>query len=139
MARVARTRCQGLEFSPDSFELLRGHLFAVGASRQALTLLDTLDRFKVCFDEQSQRTPEGHRLFQEHFTGNNARFSDSSDTEKNNFKAELTFSHPTMNGEFLFCSWHGKTMSSISPGQSVLVSLFMWFTSVRKSPNVSYF
>lgn len=61
--------------SPDSFEPLRGHSFAVGASCEALTLLDTLDRFKVCFDEQGQRTPEGHRLFQEHFTGNNARWA----------------------------------------------------------------
>lgn len=112
LATIARMRFQRLVFSPESFDPLRGCPFVVGASRQILTLLDTLDRFKGCFDKHGQRTLEGHRLYQDHFTGENAWFSDSSKTEKNSFQAELTFSHPRMEGVSLFCPWHGKVKTS---------------------------
>jgi hypothetical protein len=108
LARIARTRCQRLEFSTDCFQPLLGIPFVVGASRQVLTLLDTLDRFMGCFDEHGQRTPEGQRLYQDHFTGDKAWFSDSSDAEKIQFKQDLTFRHPTTSDAFLFCPWKGK-------------------------------
>jgi hypothetical protein len=108
LAGVAKTRCQRLTFATDSFEPLRGIPFVFGASRQLLTLLDTLDRFKGCVNEQGQRTQEGQRIYQDHFTGYKAWFSDSSDAEKINFKLDLTFHHPTISGAFLFCPWHGK-------------------------------
>lgn len=102
------TRCPNLTFSANSFAPLRGYPFAHGAAKRLDVLLDTLNRFKSCFDANGQRTPEGHLLYQNHFAGSNARFSDSSDTEKHDFRAELTFRHPTLVGESLACTWHGK-------------------------------
>jgi hypothetical protein len=63
---------------------------------------------KGCFDDQGHRNDEGHRLYANHFTGAKASFSDSSDSEKNDFRNELTFAHPEQPGETLFCAWHGK-------------------------------
>jgi len=37
-----------------------------------------------------------------------AWFSDSSDAEKNEFRTELTFKHPEIDGETLFCTMHDK-------------------------------
>lgn len=105
---VSRLRFSNLTFSADSFNYLRGLPFADGAAKQLLTRFDTLDRFKCCFDDQGQRTAEGQRLYQDHFTGENGWFSDSSDKEKVDFKADLTFPHPDVIGDTLFCTWHGK-------------------------------
>lgn len=105
---VSKLRFSNLTFSVDSFHYLRGLPFADGAANQLLTRFDTLDRFKCCFDVQGHRTEEGQRLYQDHFTGDNGWFSDSSDKEKVDFKADLTFPHPDVPGETLFCTWHGK-------------------------------
>lgn len=105
---VVKARCSNLTFARDSFESLRGRPFVDGAAKRILVLLDTLDQFKRCFDAQGQRTPEGHQLYQNHFAGDKASFSDSSDTEKRDFRKELTFPHPAVAGEELFCTWHGK-------------------------------
>lgn len=108
LAHSSHTRCPNLTFSADSFEPLRGHPFHIGAVYRIIELLDTLDKFKTCFDAHGQRTPEGHRLYQDHFTGDKAWFSDSSETEKQDFKKQLTFHHPAIDRETLFCTWHGK-------------------------------
>jgi hypothetical protein len=108
LADVCRSQCDALTFSADCFDALRGHPFAEGAARHVLALLDVLHRFSGCFDEAGQRTPEGQRLYQDHFTGDKAWFSDSSDAEKHEFRRELTFKHPMAIGETLFCTWHGK-------------------------------
>lgn len=105
---VSRLRFSNLTFSADSFNYLRGLPFSDGAAKQLLTRFDTLDRFKGCFDAQGQRIPDGQRLYQDHFTGDNSWFSDSSPTEKVDFKTDLTFSHPDIPGATLFCTWHGK-------------------------------
>jgi hypothetical protein len=105
---IAVTRCARLVFSPDAFDSLRGQPFAPGAAQRVLVLLDTLHRLRGCIDENGQRTAEGHRLYQDHFTGDKAWFSDSSPTEQRDFKTELTFHHPTAVDEELFCPWHGK-------------------------------
>lgn len=105
------SRCPFLTFSMDAFKPLRGYPFAEGAAFRILALLDTLNQFKSCFDEHGQRTPEGHKIYQDHFTGEKAWFSDSSDAEKRDFEAELTFRHPTAEGERLFCPMHGKVKS----------------------------
>jgi hypothetical protein len=108
LANVCRGQCDALTFSDDCFAALRGHPFVEGAARQVLVLLDVLHRFSKCFDEAGQRTPEGQRLYQDHFTGGKAWFSDSSDAEKEEFKSDLTFKHPAAHEKTLFCPWHGK-------------------------------
>jgi len=111
LARISKQRFPHLVFCEAVFEPLRGHPFVSGAAQRIIELLHTLDKFKRCFDEHGQRTLEGQRLYQDHFTGEKAWFSDSSDTEKHTFRTELTFQHPDADGKLLFCPWHGKVKS----------------------------
>ncbi len=104
-------RCTNLTFAVDSFESLYGHPFVNCAAQRIVELLETLDKLKSCFDTQGQRTAEGLRIYQNYFTGQKAWFTDSSDSEKNEFKAELTFNHPDNDTKTLFCTWHGKVNS----------------------------
>ena len=55
---------------------------------------------------KGERTAEGHEIYQRHFAGQRAWFSDSSDTEKRDFQNDLTFL--LNDGTSLLCSWHGK-------------------------------
>jgi len=108
LASVIKARCPNLIFSDDSFQSLEGHPFVNSASQRIVKLLETLNKYKICFDENGQRAEEGQRIYQDHFTGQKAWFTDSSDGEKNEFKNELTFKHPNNDTETLFCTWHGK-------------------------------
>lgn len=112
LRNVSLARCQNLTFSADAFEPLMGYPYADGAAQRVLVLLMTLDKFKTCFDQNGERTQEGHRIYQDQFTGDKARFSDSSDAEKREFENELTFPHPERDGEFIFCPMHGKEKSN---------------------------
>jgi len=51
---------------------------------------------------------EGLALQQEHFSKQNAWFSDESETNKRIFKAKLTFDDPEDPSRTLWCPWHGK-------------------------------
>lgn len=108
LAVVARSRYPDLTFSADSFEPLRGHPFGRGTANRLLSRLATLHELKSRFDNRGARTPEGHSIYEKHFTGDKAWFSDSSDSEKSAFRNSLMFPHPAKPGEFLFCTWHGK-------------------------------
>ena len=100
-----------VQFSTDAFEPLRGLPFGASAAQRIFALLEILEKVKCCFDEHGKRTPEGHRLYQEHFRGDRALFSDSSDSEKRTFQAQLTFRHPTVDGGFVSCTGHAKVNS----------------------------
>lgn len=108
LAKDMPIRCPNLTFSENSFELLYPHPFVDSAAKRIVELLSILDKFKTCFDIQGQRTDEGNHLYQDHFMGDKAWFSDSSKNEKIEFKNELTFNYPDNRGEKLFCPWHGK-------------------------------
>ena len=110
---VSISRNQRLRFSNDSFKPLDGRPFVHGAAYRIISLLDTLDRLMGCVDESGLRTSEGNRILQDHFTGGNAWFTDSSDTEKHDFRNQLNFPHPDIPGEFLFCTWHGKVRTEV--------------------------
>lgn len=108
LAKAATETCSNLVFTPDAFLPLTGTPYHPGVAERLLQRLNVLNRLRVNVDGQGHRTPEGQRLYQEHFTGDKAWFSDSSDTEKRDFKADLTFGNPTKPEERLFCPWHGK-------------------------------
>lgn len=129
--KTAKNRCPELTFSPESFEPLRGQPFVKSAACQLIRLLVVLQEFKNCFDENSKRTTQGHEIYQKYFTGSNAWFSDSSDTEKAKFKKDLTFSHPNV-ANFLFCTWHGKVKTS------QLRIHFSWPIQARKPLYIVY-
>jgi len=108
LSEYCKRACERLTFADNAFETLKGHRYVHGAADRILIRLQLLNTMCGCFDEDGNRTAEGHRLYTDHFTGDKAWFSDSSDTEKNDFKSELTFPHPEKDGEYLFCPWHGK-------------------------------
>jgi hypothetical protein len=113
----AESRCKNLTFAHDAFAPLDNTPFVFNAAGQLLLRLEKLDRFKVCFDENGQRTAEGNEIYQDFFTGSKGGggrgswFSDSSESEKNNFKKELTFKQPADATQTLFCPWHGKVQT----------------------------
>ena len=105
---VARSKFQRLYFSEDCFRCLDGYPFVTSAASHILSRLDILNKLVGSTDAFGRRTSEGHRIYQDHFTGDRAGFSDSSDTEKHEFQRKLTFPHPEISGQYLFCTWHGK-------------------------------
>ncbi len=108
LREAATNQFKKLILAKDCFVPLVGVPFAKGAAERFLALLGILDRFAQAFDEGGMRTAEGHRIYQDHFTGDRALFSDSSDSEKRRFRRELTFDHPEDPKDSLFCTWHGK-------------------------------
>ncbi len=98
---------EGLEFTDDCFGHLEGVPFKRTVADHLMKLFGILDRLVDCFDEKGVRTPEGHQIMEQYFSGS-AVFSDSSRTEKQAFRDQLTFRHPRIAGESLLCGWHGK-------------------------------
>ena len=109
---ISINRFQNLYFAKNSFEPLLIRNFATSTARQILRLLDILNKFAHSFDEDGSRSRAGHEIYQNFFTGEDALFSDSSDTEKSNFADQLRFPHPEIPGKFLDCTWHGKERHS---------------------------
>jgi len=58
-----------LIFAVNAFAPLNGFPFVSRSSQRLLFILDRLNRFKSCFDVNGQRTPEGHEIYREFFTG----------------------------------------------------------------------
>lgn len=106
-----------LTFSDEAFEPLVGQPFVSAAAQRIVVLLDILNKYKTCFDDDGNRTPEGHEIYQNFFTGKKGKggrgalFTDSSDHEKTKFRSELTFTHPADKSSKLFCPWHGKVQT----------------------------
>ena len=101
-------RFERLTFARNCFAPIAEHPFAKAAADRIYFLLKVLDQFASAFDEAGERTAEGHWIYQNFCTGDNAWFSDSSDNEKRDFRKKLAFDHPGGTGETLFCPWHGK-------------------------------
>ncbi|NKC12031.1 MAG: hypothetical protein GKR94_07460 [Gammaproteobacteria bacterium] len=108
LREAAGKRFANLMFADDCFAPLDGIPFAKSAADRFLVLLDVLDRFAGAFGDDGAHDAEGHRIYQDYFTGERALFSDSSDSEKRDFRHELTFIHPEDPASSLFCTWHGK-------------------------------
>ncbi len=113
LRNVSKKLYERLVFAGNCFEPLEGLPFSKSSVDRIIFLLGILDRFADAFDNKGNRTPEGNKMYKDYFTGGNALFSDSSDTEKRNFKGELTFPHPANPKESLFCPWHGKERRNI--------------------------
>ena len=105
---ACRAKFGRLTFATNCFGYLNGQPFAPGAAARILIRLNVLDQLMGAVDPAGQRTAEGNQIYRNHFTGDKAWFSDSSDSEKNEFRNELTFPHPKIAGRSLFCTWHGK-------------------------------
>lgn len=114
LAEHVKANYTHLTFFPDCFDELSAYPFVASAAHQIGTRLDVLNGLKNCFDAQGKWTQEGNSLYQTHFTGDRAWFSDSSATEKHEFSRELTFRNPTASLS-LSCTWHGKVNTPNNP------------------------
>ena len=99
-----RRRFQSLNFVADCFSYLNGRPFAPGPADHIVRRLEVLDRLQSV----GRGSVEGRRLYENHFMGDRAWFSDSSDTEKRRFRRQMTFQSPEPGGDPMFCTWHGK-------------------------------
>lgn len=100
---VAVRRFDRLRFSGSCFKPLTGFPFDKGAAERLESRFAILNRLA----ENGTHTKEGHRIIEQYFKGG-ALFSDSSESEKQKFKSELTFPHPGRPGEEHMFGWHGK-------------------------------
>ena len=105
---ISKSRCTNLTFANDSFKPLKGVSFSRSSAKRIIFLLDNLNRLANSFDAQGNRTAEGHQIYDTLFVGRNALFSDSSNSEKKDFRNELSFPHPDKPDRKLDCTWHGK-------------------------------
>jgi len=105
--KAAVNRFGQLKFSKGCFASLAGKTFSQAAAKRFWERLDILNRLSGARGEDGMRTKEGHQIYQMHFTGDNAWFCDSSDTEKRKFREALTFPHPSDGVATLF-PWHGR-------------------------------
>lgn len=114
---LTKARCNQLTFAVNAFNHLHGHPFALSAAKRLYFILEVLNNFKSCFDTSGELTTEGHEIYRNFFTGKKegggrgSLFSDSSDSEKKEFKSEMTFGHPADANKTLFCPWHGKVQT----------------------------
>ena len=130
LGEVSHARFGRLVFSRDCFQPLAGVPFSRSVAERLLVLLDALQRLALAFTADGKRTAEGQRIYRDHFTGDCAWFSGSSESEVRDFRKEMTFPHPNAAGQSLFCPWHGKVRHMtirihfswpIEPGKPVYV------------------
>ncbi|WP_437764074.1 hypothetical protein WMF27_37535 [Sorangium sp. So ce281] len=108
LVQWAREECPRLVLTSDVIRWLDGHPFIPGAAERFQVLLSTLETLKGSFDKSGRLTAAGMDLYQNHFVGDKAWFTDSSDSEKSDFRSELTFPDPEGSGSRMLCTWHGK-------------------------------
>ena len=104
LEELCRRRFGKLNFAENCFRSLNGQPFGWGVAKGIMSRMDVLNRLS----DAGMGSGEGRQLYEKHFMGDRAWFSDSSDREKREFKQELTFPSPDPDGEALFCTWHGK-------------------------------
>lgn len=101
-------RFPNLYFLPHLEDHLAGETFSPYVVERTFILLGVLNELKICFDANGRRTARGEELMDNYFRRERARFSDSSEQEKNDprFRAAMLFRDP--NGIEMACFWHGK-------------------------------
>ncbi|MFM2045032.1 MAG: hypothetical protein RLY86_3608 [Pseudomonadota bacterium] len=109
LERRVRAFCTVLRFTDDCFRAIRSLPFGPGPAREIMQRIKVLEQLAHSTTPDG-RTPEGERIYQDHFVGEKAWFTDSSAREYAAFRSEMTFRHPDT-GKNLFCPWHGKVKS----------------------------
>ena len=112
LKNAASNRFNRLTFARDCFEPLDKLPFAKCSAEKLVELLYILNKLANERDKDNAQSVEEQQIGRDHFTGDNAWFSDSSETEKKRFREKLTFPHPDRPGHTLFCPYHGKERHS---------------------------
>ena len=107
MKKRAESRFGSLKFSSDCIDQLPQGGFSPGLADEVLRRLGVLNDLLNERDEQGKLTAKGREIYQKHFQGKHAWFSDSSKREKQKYRDKLEFKDE--DGNSVFCPWHGKT------------------------------
>lgn len=127
---TARSRFRRLTFAESCFEPLAGFSFAQASAKTLIARLYVLSQLANARDKDGAQSVEGQQIYKNHFMGESAWFSDSSENDKHRFEERLTFPHPERPDHQLFCPYYGKEKHSqlrlhfswpIQPGQPVYV------------------
>lgn len=97
-----------LIFAPKAFGELKRVTFSTRAGRRVRDVLAVLNELQSSRQTDGSFSATGQALYEKHFKGNRAWFSDSSDTEKREFRSKLEFASPHDPAVRVFCPWHGK-------------------------------
>ncbi len=101
-------RFKGLIFTWHVMEALASTPFSKYVTERIFELLRVLDQLALESDEKGEISEKGKELYNNHFIGEKAWFTDESLHNKNNFKQKMTFPDPSDPNQKIFCPWHGK-------------------------------
>lgn len=108
MLRTVPTRMPSLILCSDIRDQLSPIPFHSGVAEKCLQLLGVLQRITEETAPDGAFTERGQEIYNQFFTGHKPLFSDESDSNKRDFRSELTFSDPLGVSPPVFCPWHGK-------------------------------
>ncbi len=101
-------RYDGLIFSKDAADPMKSEPFNQHVAESIFERLRILNELVENTDDSGGFTEAGVELYNNHFVGGKAWFTDESDQNKRRFKKEMTFADPTAPSHMIFCPWHGK-------------------------------
>lgn len=103
-----KRRFDGLIIPDNVMEALLPTPFCMQITKRIFDLLHVLNGIVTESDEKGELSKVGIDLFNKHFVGTKAWFTDESARNKDKFGQEMTFSDPEDASKKIFCSWHGK-------------------------------
>jgi hypothetical protein len=101
-------RFDKLIISEQAMQKLSDTPFKTCVADRIFELLLVLNRLVNESDEGGKLSVVGKEIYANYFTGQLARFTDESSSNKINFKHEMTFIDPENPTQNIFCPWHGK-------------------------------
>lgn len=107
LVNTARDRFENLEVGDIHLDVrLVREPFEAPIATAAMELLAVLDEYVGNRNENGDEGPRSREIIEQFFTGENARFSAESETNRQKFKREMTFARA--DGTEVFADHHGK-------------------------------
>lgn len=108
MIDTAESTLTGIRFSRGVIDRLIREPYNASAAERIRYLFGVLERLSSETTADGAWTQDGREIYEQHFVGDKAVFSDSSDNEKRDFRTAMTFPDPCDPARSMFCAWHGK-------------------------------
>ena len=106
LLEAAKRQLLNLEFNNNPHGDLIPVPFSQGAAKRIFFLLTVLDNIAENTNEDGSLNEAAHKLIEINFHGEKAAFSDESDSNKHDFRQDMTFKD--VEGSSIFAPWHGK-------------------------------
>lgn len=108
MLELAQSRFDKLFLHSNIIDALKKETFSHYVVERIFVLLGVLQEFMDCRHDDGSYSDRNHELIAQHFSGKKAWFTDESETNIQNFSADMSFPDPENEGKKVLCSWHGK-------------------------------